>query len=42
MFVLPHQVVPGANAQEAWRYCGKCRTMFYDGDPANNGACTAL
>ena len=40
-FVLPHQVVAGAKAQDGWRYCGKCRSMFYDSDPANKGRCSA-
>ncbi len=37
--MLPYDVPAGANQQSAWRYCGKCRAMFYDGDPANKGAC---
>lgn len=27
--------------QRDWRFCGKCSTMFYDGDPAGKGFCPA-
>ncbi len=38
-FMLPHDVTVGPNQQGTWRYCGKCRTLFFDGDPLNKGAC---
>ena len=25
--------------QKDWRFCHKCRVMFFDGDPANKGSC---
>jgi hypothetical protein len=40
MFALPHDIPPGPNSQDAWRYCGKCHAMFYDGFP-QKGACPA-
>jgi hypothetical protein len=27
--------------QQDWRFCVKCRVMFFDGDPANKGSCAA-
>jgi hypothetical protein len=27
--------------QSDWHFCGKCFAMFFDGDPANKGACPA-
>jgi hypothetical protein len=38
-FSLPHDVAPGPG-QTDWRFCGKCRAMFYNGYP-DKGACPA-
>ncbi|HWU89046.1 MAG TPA: hypothetical protein VN253_17395 [Kofleriaceae bacterium] len=37
-FALPHDVPGTPNAQNAWRYCGKCHGMFFDGYP-DKGRC---
>jgi hypothetical protein len=39
-FVLPHDLPETANAQPAWRFCGKCTAMFFDGRP-DKGTCPA-
>jgi hypothetical protein len=39
-FVLPHDIAESPNAQGAWRYCGKCHGMFFDGFP-DKGRCPA-
>jgi hypothetical protein len=38
-FFLPHSGPPGPNEQGEWRFCGKCKSMFFNGDPANKGRC---
>jgi hypothetical protein len=39
-FVLLHDVPPPPNTQNAWRFCGKCHGMFFDGSP-DKGHCPA-
>jgi len=39
-YVLPHDIAVTAKSQNRWRYCGKCFSMFYDGDAAK-GICAA-
>ncbi|MFF0033964.1 CAP domain-containing protein [Streptomyces avermitilis] len=39
-FTLPHDVAGTPEAQTDWRFCGKCRAMFFDGYP-QKGACPA-
>jgi len=41
MFVLPHDIPETPTDQGAWRSCGNCMALFFDGDPANKGACDA-
>jgi hypothetical protein len=38
MFFLPHD--HGGFGQEQWRFCEKCRVMFWNGE-ANKGSCAA-
>ena len=39
-FVLPHDVGPTPNQQDAWRYCNNCHGLFFDGYP-DKGRCPA-
>jgi hypothetical protein len=41
IFVLPHDIPETPTDQGAWRFCGKCMALFFDGDPANKGVCDA-
>ncbi|MFF1871604.1 hypothetical protein ACFVXD_22400, partial [Kitasatospora herbaricolor] len=36
-FFLPFDS-PGANRQPEWRFCGKCLSLFFNGDP-HKGVC---
>ncbi|MFE5819939.1 hypothetical protein ACFQ6S_41860 [Streptomyces sp. NPDC056479] len=40
-FLLPNKEMGAAptTGQEHWRFCGKCMSVFYNGDSANRGAC---
>jgi len=38
-FVLPHDIPETPTDQGAWRFCGKCMALFFDGDPGNKGVC---
>lgn len=43
-FVLTHDIQnrPAFRSyQQQWRFCGKCKSLFYDGFPAMKGNCTA-
>jgi hypothetical protein len=40
MFLLPYNFPSDGNHQPQWRYCGKCKGMFWDGN-ANKGICPA-
>lgn len=37
--VTVNAVPPQAPAQDGWRWCTKCRVLFYSGDPNNLGDC---
>jgi hypothetical protein len=39
MFVLPFNLPETSTRQIHWRFCEKCRSMFWNGDPANKGVC---
>ncbi len=39
-FVLPFEPT-GAAGQQDWRFCGKCASIFWDGDPEFKGVCPA-
>lgn len=39
-YLLYHDVVPKPGTQRDWRFCGKCRCLFYDGYP-DKGRCAA-
>jgi Tachylectin len=38
-FVLSHDIPDGSNRQANFRFCGKCATLFWDGDPNFKGFC---
>jgi hypothetical protein len=40
-FTLAHDLPEVAFSQDHWRFCTKCHSMFYDGDPTNKGACAS-
>jgi hypothetical protein len=40
-FTLPHDEPETAQAQSAWRFCGRCMVMFFDGANPNTGTCPA-
>ncbi|WP_199881269.1 hypothetical protein [Streptomyces sp. CB03911] len=41
VFGLMHDVPPRPNLQPEWRFCSKCMTLFFNGDPGNKGVCKA-
>lgn len=41
VFSIPHDVPPSVVAQTDWRFCIRCKAMFWDGDPHRKGACAA-
>jgi hypothetical protein len=40
-FDLPFDLPESGTAQKLWRFCTKCMAMFFDGDPARKGVCSA-
>ncbi|MBN9546430.1 MAG: hypothetical protein J0I19_13225 [Alphaproteobacteria bacterium] len=38
-FQLPHDLPETGNAQSHWRYCKKCRAMFFEAAPPTDAAC---
>jgi hypothetical protein len=41
-FLIPHDINPQpANTQNAWRYCFKCSSMYFNGYRPNLGVCPA-
>ncbi len=41
IFSLPFDLPDTPNHQRDWRFCGKCMSLFFDGDPNNKGTCPA-
>ncbi|MFI7194920.1 hypothetical protein ACIBQ0_34770 [Nocardia nova] len=39
-FSLPHEPT-GIDGQRQWRFCGKCGSLFWKGDPNTTGVCPA-
>jgi hypothetical protein len=37
----PAAAAPAAGAQDSWRYCSKCKGLFYNGQQVGNGVCPA-
>jgi hypothetical protein len=38
-FALAHDLPEIAGSQDGWRFCSKCNTMFFDGNPSAKGSC---
>jgi hypothetical protein len=37
----PAAAAPPAGVQDSWRYCSKCKGLYYNGQQAGNGVCPA-